>query len=178
MMRLFALLQKYSMTPKDYARSLGVKIGVGTRISDYRHWPSEPYLIEIGNNCAVTNEVKFFTHGGGRVFRNEIPDYDCFGKISIGNNVYIGSRSMIMAGVTIEDNVMVAAGSVVTKSVPSGMVVGGNPAKIICTIEEYKQRNVGFNTHSKSMNLHEKRLYLESLPNERFIHKPYMKIDK
>lgn len=165
-------------SPSEYAKKIGVKVGGSTLISDYRHWSSEPYLISIGSNCQITSEVKFYTHGGGLSFRDKIPDFDCFGKISIGNNVYIGSRSMIMAGVTIEDNVMVAAGSVVTKSIPSGVVVGGNPARVICTIDEYKQRNVSFNTNSKSMGLHEKRLYLESLPNERFLKKPYMKMDK
>jgi len=71
------------------------------------------------------------------------------GKSLFGNNVYIGSGSKIMPGVIIEDNVIVAAGSVVTKSVLSGMVVGGNPAKIICSLKEYKQRNTNYNTHSK-----------------------------
>lgn len=175
MMRLLALLKKYSMTPKGYAISLGVKIGVSTLISDYRHWSSEPYLISIGSNCQITSEVKFYTHGGGLSFRDKIPDFDCFGKISIGNNVYIGSRSMIMAGVTIEDNVMVAAGSVVTKSIPSGMVVGGNPARIICTIDEYKQRNVSFNTHSKNIPKSRKKKYLLGLDEEQFIKKEFLK---
>ena len=176
MKRILALIRKYTKTPIGYARYIGVKVGNSTRISDYRHWPSEPYLITIGNNCAITNEVKFFTHGGGRVFRDELPDFDCFGKIIIGNNVYIGSRSIIMPGVTIEDNVMIAAGSVVTKSIPSGVVVGGNPARIICTIEEYKKRNLKYNTHLKGISLAEKRKYLFELDEKLFIKKGFMKL--
>ena len=56
-----------------------------------------------------------------------------------------------MPGVTIGDNVLVAAGSVVTKSVPSNVVVGGNPAKYICSVDEYISRNMRYNTNSKGM---------------------------
>lgn len=59
-----------------------------------------------------------------------------FGKpVKIGNNVWIGGRAVIVPGVTIGDNAVIAAGAVVTKDVPAGAVVGGNPAKIIKTIE-------------------------------------------
>ncbi len=71
------------------------------------------------------------------VIRHEYPDFDFFGKIKIGNNVYIGNNSLIMPGVTIADDVMIGAGSVVTKSVPKGKIVAGNLAKEICTIEEF-----------------------------------------
>lgn len=175
MKRILAFLKKYSKSPLEYARTIGVTVGHGTRISDYSHWPSEPYLIFIGDNCAVTNEVKFYTHGGGRLLRNEVPDFDSFGKIIIGNNVYIGAGSKIMPGVVIEDNVIVAAGSVVSKSVPSGMVVGGNPARIICSLEEYKHRNLKYNTHSKQMNRLTKKKYLLGLSDDIFVKKPYMK---
>lgn len=174
--KIIDLFKKYSKSPLEYARFIGVTVGEHTRISDYHHWSSEPYLISIGDNCAVTNEVKFFTHGGGRVFREDIPDYDCFGKIKVGNNVYIGARSLIMPGIIIEDNVVIAAGSVVTKSIPSGVVVGGNPARIICTLGEYKERNMKYNTHSKGMSLSEKKRYLTSLDEKFFLKKGFMKI--
>ncbi len=55
-----------------------------------------------------------------------------FGKpVTIGNNVWLGGSSVITPGVTIGDNVVVAAGAVVVKDVPNNVVVGGNPAKII-----------------------------------------------
>lgn len=76
-----------------------------------------------------------------------------------------------MPGVTIGDNVLVAAGSVVTKSIPSNVVVGGNPAKILCSIEEYYERNKKYDLHSKRMNSKEKREFLLNLPQERFIKK-------
>lgn len=137
-------------------------------------WSSEPYLIEIGSNCQITHNVKIFTHGGSHILRSEIPTFDTFGKVKIGDWVYIGTDSLIMPGVTIEDHVLVAAGSVVTKSVPANVVVAGNPAKIICTLEEYKKRNLPFNTHSKGMNVEEKKKMLLNLPDEKFIKKRYL----
>lgn len=114
--------------------------------------------------------------GGGRLLRSTIPDFDSFGKVSIGNNCYIGAFSQIMPGVTIEDNVLVAAGSVVTKSVPKGYVVGGNPARIICTTASFIERNAQYNLHSKGMSQEQKRQLLLSLPDEKFLVKPFLKV--
>ena len=61
-------------------------------------------------------------------------------KTKIKNNVFIGTNSIIMPGVVIEDNVIVAAGSIVTKSVPSGVIIGGNPAKILGDYDTYKAK--------------------------------------
>lgn len=55
-------------------------------------------------------------------------------SIIIGNNVWIGARSIILKGVEIWDNSVIGAGSVVTKSIPSGVLAVGNPAKVIRTI--------------------------------------------
>lgn len=103
--------------------------------------------------------------------RDIIPNFDAFGKIRIGDWVYIGCNSLIMPGVTIGNNSLIAAGSVVTKSVPAGIVVGGNPAKFICTIEDYKKRNSCYNVASKGMTANEKRKYLLSLGDNMFISK-------
>lgn len=164
------------LNPEQYARHIGANIGMGNYMPDKSLWKAcEPYLVTIGNNCQITMGVRFFTHGGGQVIRNVIPNFDAFGKINIGNYVYIGNNSLIMPGVTIGDNVLIAAGSVVTKSIPPGYVAGGNPARIICTLEEYMARNKRFNTNSKSLSKKEKKELLRSLPEDRFIKKGYMK---
>lgn len=51
--------------------------------------------------------------------------------ITIGNNVWIGGSAIVVPGVTLGDNVVVAAGAVVTKSFPDNVVIGGNPARVI-----------------------------------------------
>lgn len=157
-------------SPEKYARFLGVKIGTGCFIGT-KDWSSEPYLIEIGNNSAITAGVKIFTHGGGRVLRHKYPDFDCFGKVIIGDYVYLGNNTLIMPGCTIGDNVICAAGSVVTKSIPSGWVVAGNPAKFVCTLEEYETKNLKYNVHSKMMSSEEKKKFLLSLDEAKFVKK-------
>ena len=134
-------------------------------------WPSEPYLITIGNNVQITRGVAIHTHGGANIVRSQIADFDSFGKVVIKDWAYIGAHAQIMPGVTIGEGSIVAAGSVVTKSVPDGMVVGGNPAKIICSVNDYLQRNVKYNLMTKGMSIKNKKHYLLSLNDDVFIKK-------
>lgn len=167
--RLIEKFRKLCYSPDKWARHIGVNIGTNNLIGK-SHWSSEPYLITVGSNCQLT-DCKFFTHGGGGAIRDKHPDFDCFGKVVIGDWVYIGTQSLIMPGVTIGNNVLVAAGSVVTRSVPDGMVVAGNPARIICTVEEYYERNKKWDIGTKRLSREEKRKVLLSLPEEKFIKK-------
>ena len=174
---LSVLQDKYHqlITPSiKYAKELGVTVGEDNYIPDKHIWPSEPYLITIGNHCQITSGVRLFTHGGGSAVRNLYPEFDIFGKIVIGDWVYIGNNSLIMPGVTIDDNVIVAAGSVVTKSIPSGVVVAGNPARIICTIEEFLKKNAKYNTNSGSLSQAKRKEMLLSMDNSKFIKKNYL----
>lgn len=171
--KIVKLYQRYFYSLEKQAILAGVKIGKNNFIAS-KFWSSEGYLISIGNNCQITAGVKIFTHGGGGAIRKEYPKFDCFGKVTIGDYVYIGNNSLIMPGVTIGNNVLIAAGSVVTKSIPSNVVVGGNPACIVCTIEEYIERNLPFNLNSKGLNFEEKRQMLLYLPERKFIKKSFM----
>lgn len=155
--------------PVKWARRLGVNVGEYTAISPDTHFPSEPYLITIGNHVQVTRSVSIFTHGGGNVVRRQIPDFDCFGKVVIEDWAYIGSNSLIMPGVTIGEGALVAAGSVVTKSVAPNTVVGGNPAKFLCTVNEYVNRNIRYNVQTKGLNKKEKKKHLQCLSEDNFI---------
>ena len=149
-----AYLRKFDSV--RWARRIGVKVGEHTAISPETHFPGEPYLVTIGSHVQVTRAVSFYTHGGGNVVRRQIPDFDCFGKIVIEDWAYIGSQSLIMPGLTIGEGALVAAGSVVTKSVAPHTVVGGNPAKYICTVDEYIKRNKNYNIHPKGISDKEK----------------------
>lgn len=155
----------------------GVKMGRNNYIAT-RFWGSEPYLITIGSNCQLTKGAFIHTHGGGVVARPIIPDFDVFGKVVIGDWVYIGSDAKIMPGVTIGNNVLVAAGSVVTKSIPSNVVVAGNPARYICTVEEYIERNRKYNVSSSGMSYRDKKQFLMSLDDAKFIKKMEIKVEK
>lgn len=111
----------------------------------------------------------FILMGGGHVARRQYPDFDIFGKIVVEDWAYIGSGTHIMAGVTIGEGALVAAGSIVTKSVPANTVVGGNPAKPICTVEEYIAKNLKYNVGTKGLSDEEKKQILLSLPIDKLI---------
>ena len=169
--RYFLRIVNHFQSMETQAKKAGVKMGGGNFIVS-RFWePSEPYLIEVGENCQITAGVKFYTHGGAGAVRRWYPNFDTFGKIKIGSFVYIGNNVMVMPGVTIGDNVLIAAGSVVTKSIPDNCVVGGNPARFICSIEDYIERNKSYNTESKGLNPMEKKRFLLSLSEDRFVRK-------
>jgi acetyltransferase-like isoleucine patch superfamily enzyme len=103
---------------------------------------SEPFLVSIGRHVTISFGVSFITHDGGTfVFRDQkrYEQVIKFGRITIHDNCFIGARSILMPGVTIGPNSVVAAGSVVTKDAGPNVVVGGVPAKVICSVEEYAE---------------------------------------
>jgi len=131
---------KFKLDTISHARKRGVKIGANCRVYT-RNFGSEPWLISIGNNVTVTSEVTILTHDGSSwLFNDKNGRRFLFKNTVIKNNIFIGVKSIIMPGVVIEDNVIIAAGSVVTKSVPSGVIVAGNPAKIIGDFDSYKAK--------------------------------------
>jgi acetyltransferase-like isoleucine patch superfamily enzyme len=123
-----------------YAKYLGVSVGENCRIYT-KDFGSEPFLITIGNHVTVTSGVTFITHdGSGWLFSDERGRRYYYSPIKIGNNVFIGVNTIIMPGVKIEDNVIVAAGSIITKSIPSNSIVGGVPAKIIGSTFQFRSK--------------------------------------
>lgn len=91
-----------------------------------------------------------------------MPEIDVFGPISVGNNVFIGIRSIIMPGVHIGDNCVIGAGSIVTKDVKEGSVVAGVPARQIGTIDDYRTKALSKSTQIRSLPKTEKREWLEN----------------
>ncbi|NSX53868.1 acyltransferase [Parasulfitobacter algicola] len=133
-------LQRLFWSGETLARKSGVTLGQNCRILT-KDFGSEPFLITIGNNVTVSGDVKFINHdGAGWLVRDQKGRRYSFRPIQIGNDVFIGSGTLLMPGVKIADRVIVAAGSVVTKSIPSGIVIGGRPAKYICDYSDFEQR--------------------------------------
>jgi len=115
----------------NYLRKLGVNIGESCRIRTMS-FSTEPYLIEIGNHTAVAAGTQFITHDGATwVFEDDVEGGGIFGKIVIGNNVFIGINCILLSNTTIGDNCIVGAGSVVRGYFPENSVIAGNPAQIV-----------------------------------------------
>lgn len=171
--RLFSLYRKTFWSLEKQAIKAGVLLGDHNFIGS-RFWGTEPYLITIGSHCQIVGGVKILTHGGAGAVRRWYPKFDTFGKVKIGDYVYIGTNALIMPGVTIGDNVLIAAGSIVTKSIPDNTVVAGVPAKIICSIDDYIKKNISYNTDTKGMKREIKKELLMTLSETKFIKKPQM----
>lgn len=183
MKRLFELLRVFYWNNiasyEKQARHQGVKIGKHCLINT-RHWPSEGYLVEIGDYVRIAKDTRFFTHGGIwaiRQYYND-PNLDRFGKIKVGDYTYIGENCIINPGVTIGKCCVVGAGSVVTKSIPDGCMVGGNPAKFLGYTEDFYHRVKAVSIDCKNMSPEEKKKYLLSLSDDKFDQKPFIKTEK
>lgn len=134
---------------KIYLESLrkqGIEIGEGTVLfSGPTHCnidTQNPHLLTIGKNVQITHGVIMLTHDYswsvikgkyGEVYGGQAP-------LTIGDNVFIGMNAILLAGTTVGNNVVIGAGSVVKGDIPSDVVVAGNPAHVICSIEEYRNK--------------------------------------
>ena len=141
-------------------RRYGMKVGRNCRIYS-NIMTSESYLITVGDNVTISNNVQLITHDNSVC--KLIPDKtDIFGEIHIGNNSFIGTRSIIMYGVTLPDNTIVAAGSVVTKSFKEeGIIIGGNPARQIGRYEKLKEKSLSYAINIGGMSESEKRIAIQ-----------------
>lgn len=133
------------MKRANYLREKGVFHHMGNRVMiTSRKIPLYANLISIGNNVWMASGVTFVTHDVTHYMLNGLKDghryQEKIGCIEIGDNVFIGSNVQILYDVKIGNNVVIAAGAVVTKDVPSNSVVGGVPAKVIGSFEDFVQK--------------------------------------
>ena len=119
----------------NYLRNLGVKIGQNCEIWSL-DFSTEPYLIELGDHVAVSSDVSFVTHdeAGPWCFSDELTGV-IYGRIIVGNNVFIGHRSTILANTQIGENCIIGAGSVVRGKYPANSVLLGNPAQVVSGVK-------------------------------------------
>lgn len=129
----------------EFLRKKGVYIGKNVTFrgpSSTAIDTSRAHLISIGDNVDINTHFSLMTHDFSNfVFRNYFSDYinNC-GEVKIGNNIYIGTKVTILKGVTIGDNCIIGAGSVVTKDIPANSVAVGIPCRVVSTLEDYYEK--------------------------------------
>lgn len=138
--KIKSFLKKDTEVMNQYYRSGGVTIGKNCLICTPIHPHRDNCLLEIKDDVVVSTDVTFVLHdfSASRVVKGTS---NIFGRITIGNNSFIGARAVIMYGVELADNTIVAAGSVVTKSFTDGnVIIGGNPAKVIGSWDDLRKK--------------------------------------
>lgn len=134
----------------NYLREKGVEIGKGTIFHDPQNTSigvQRGWMIHIGDYCKITSGVTILDHDYSRsVIRRKYNDIVCeAGVTSIGNNVFVGINAIVLMGSTIGNNCIVGAGSIVNGSFPDDVVIAGNPARVIMTLEDfYKKKKERF----------------------------------
>ena len=128
-----------------YLREMGCSIGDGTKFHGRKNVDiTRPELINIGNDVTITDGVWLLTHGHDwSVLRNKYKDpmiIGSAGEIRIGNNVFIGTNSVILKGARIGNNCIIGANSLVAHSIPDNSVAFGIPAKVVLSVDEYYQK--------------------------------------
>lgn len=124
-------------TDPEELRSRGAKIGKAVSIWTNKIDKAHAFLLEIGDNVTIS-DARILMHDAS----TRMPlGYTKVGKVIIGNNVYIGADAIVLPGVKIGNNVIIGAGTVITKNVEDNSVMAGNPAKRICSYDEFIERN-------------------------------------
>lgn len=156
-----ALHKPYMKTRIKKYRLDGVCIGENCRIFTDLSF-AEPYLVTIGNNVTISTNCNLITHDNSVIkFINNATDV--VGRVSIGNNCFIGANSIILPGVTLADGTIVGAGSVVCKSVSEpNQVIAGNPAKIIASTNKLQEKYENSCFDFRKLNKQERKIQILS----------------
>ena len=147
MLRLYTI--RSSMKRAAYMREKGLFHSMGDRVMiTSRKIPLYSKLISVGSNVWMASGVEFITHDVTHYMLNGMKDAHKYiervGCIEIGDNVFIGADAKILYDVKVGDNVIIAAGALVNKDVPSNSVVGGVPARVISSFDEYLSKRREF----------------------------------
>lgn len=145
--RLCFFLLPNSKSRIKYLRSHNAFAELGDNVFyQNRRIPIEPYLVKIHNNVSIAADVSIIPHDiihmvFNKINKNMGNTYRIhMGCVEIFDNCFLGSHSIILEGTQIGQNAIVAAGAVVTKDVPEGTIVGGNPAKVIGSFDDLMKR--------------------------------------
>lgn len=118
--------------------SMGMKVGTDfKRLHGVILDPGHCWLIEIGNHVTLAPRVHILCHDAST---KSFLGYTKIGRVTIGDNVFIGAESVVLPGVTIGSNVIIGANSTVTKDIPDNSVAAGSPARVICSLDAYLEK--------------------------------------
>lgn len=118
---------------------MGLKVGKNfARLNGVIIDPAHCWLIDIGDDVTLAPRVHILAHDASTV---HYLGYAKIGKVTIGNKVFIGADTVVLPNVKIGDNVVIGANSTVTHDLESGYVYAGIPAKKICSINEFIEKN-------------------------------------
>lgn len=99
---------------------------------------SFPWLIKIGNNVTIAPDVLVLAHDGST---QKLVGYSKVGRVVIGDNVFVGAKSVVLPNTTIGDNCIIAAGCIVGGDIPANSVVCGVPGRVVQTVDEFRIKN-------------------------------------
>ncbi len=121
----------------EFLRARGVQIGENVHLFNTSVDWSHGFLISIGNRVTLTG-VKILAHDGS----TQIPfGVSRVGKVTIGDEIFVGHGTIILPNVRIGSRVVVGAGSVVTRDIPDNSVAAGNPARVIGTYDDFLKKH-------------------------------------
>ena len=121
--------------------SMGMKVGKNFgRLNGVILDPSHCWLITIGDNVTMAPRVHILCHDAST---KGFLGYTKIGRVNIGDNVFIGAESVVLPGVNIGSNVIIGANSTLTHDVPDNTVVAGSPARVICSLDEFLEKERG-----------------------------------
>lgn len=153
MMGLKELVRKFIYPDRYSSEALikHIRAGGGSVGNNCRFFGSSSIVVDntnlqyisIGDNVNIARDVIILAHDLSYIVLEKIENPVSLRPqrfTIIGNNVFIGMRSIILQGTTIGDNVIIGVGSVVSGKVESNSVYAGNPAKKICSLEEHKEK--------------------------------------
>ena len=148
----------YKKQYPDFLRALGINIskdyfatGHGFIAPSVVFDGNDYSLITIGDATTISIDVMFLTHDYSISKGLKMIDPGLSGRflkpISVGSNCFIGMRTILLPGTTIGNNVIVGAGSVVKGKIPDNVVIAGNPARVLCSTEEWAKRHYDLNDY-------------------------------
>jgi acetyltransferase-like isoleucine patch superfamily enzyme len=128
--------------PVRYFRRQGVELGENVEIfgANLFTFGSEPYLVSIGNHVTISHNVDFITHDGGlRIARAKHPGAYLYGRIQVADRCFLGAHCVLLPGTKVGEGSVIGSGSIVTGTIPPGVVAIGTPARPVKSVDDYIQ---------------------------------------